>query len=194
MKTEILEIKVTADLSEFPVLMPKAEADALREAVEVLEGIDRTALLRHEIAWLKDYNDVLRDVATEYGDGYFAALEAVEVLEDMYAQRDAETEKWFQKWMDGVSDLWRSQAALRDAEARVKELHEEVARQQQRGDELQDERNDYADRLRKVNGESIRANKWRSLYEDAERDIQTLKPDYDAEGMIRFMASVVQRG
>lgn len=39
MKTETLTIKVTADLSEFPVIVKTAERDALYEAVEVLEDM-----------------------------------------------------------------------------------------------------------------------------------------------------------
>jgi hypothetical protein len=51
-------------------------------------------------------------------------------------ERDAlyETVRWFRKWMtefdentDTMDALWRTEAALRDAQDKIKELHEELA-------------------------------------------------------------------
>lgn len=48
-----------------------------------------------------------------------ALREAVEVLEDMFEQRDAETERWFQRWLDEYEAHHDTKAALRDADAMV---------------------------------------------------------------------------
>ena len=74
----------------------------------------------------------------EFDEFEAAAHEAVEVLEDMYEQRDAETERWFQKWIDAHSRAVAAEKDVRYVEA---------------------QRDDYAARLKASNGESIRANR-----------------------------------
>jgi len=61
LKTETLSIKVTADLSDFPVLVKTAEYEAYKEAVEVLEG----AAGIEEVLWLRKYNRTLSTIINE---------------------------------------------------------------------------------------------------------------------------------
>jgi hypothetical protein len=56
LKTETLEIKVTADLSDFPVILKTAEYEAYREAVEVLEAMESEARIDALVAGnVRDY-------------------------------------------------------------------------------------------------------------------------------------------
>jgi hypothetical protein len=85
------------------------ELDAYREAVEVLE----------DASWMASAFEQLYEKI----DIHDAALEAVEVLEDMYAQRDAETERWYERWISEHEDHGKTRGALREAEAKIKNLH-----------------------------------------------------------------------
>ena len=160
------------------VIIPGEEYDALREAVEVLEDqfqalasklIQKDATGRYvvefedaeEVKALREAVVVLEDLYENaqnhsvyhefarkmYREEALAACEAVEVLEDMYEQRDAEVEKWFNKWLDTYNAGWLKLRALRDAEAK--------------------------------------ADHYKSMWEEAERDIAVLKPTYPAERLIR---------
>lgn len=114
-------------------LVPEAELDALREAVEVLE----------DSSWCGTAFEQLYEKLAIHS----AALEAVEVLEDMYEQRDAEADRWFRQWLD--------------------------------------ESIEHGDTITKLHEAEAKANHYKTMWEDAERDIAVLKPTYPAERLIR---------
>ena len=163
------------------------EYEALREAVEVLESANELEKERRS-RWQVFANSlpVYREADAQHID---AAAEAVEVLEEVYAQRDEETEHWFQKWMGEYSDHHKTKAALRDAETKIAELHlvidartdsvnlanqmraewtEIAVKRQTKIIQLEEERDDYAARLKATNED------YRKLSIDAER-IKTYK-------------------
>lgn len=109
-----------------------------------------------------------------------ALMEAVEILEDLLEASERPTYRYayiaaLNRNLVLHDSLNRTMGALKDAQEKIKELHKEVERQQARGDELQDARNDYADRLRKVNGESIRANRAESERDAARAQVERMR-------------------
>lgn len=178
-----LKDQQTLYLSVALEIVEKDELDALREAVEVLEDMhdsaEYNAGVRLEL--MRHYRTRFRESSTDAAEFEEAAYEAVEVLEDLWESAQAGIRIVRDDWRT----LWQQQRdECERLSGQVSELRSEVTRQQERGDELQEQRNNYADK----------ANQYRALYESAERDIQTLKPDYDAERMIREMTRMVQRG
>ena len=117
-------------------LVDPDELDALHEAVEVIE----------DSSWCGTAFEQLYEKLAIHS----AALEAVELLEDMLAQRDAEAERWFWKWYhahEGKAD-WEADAHFFEA------LSNDYARRLKATDEafrkLQVSRDYTDDRLRMV--------------------------------------------
>lgn len=93
-------------------LITSDELDALREAVEVLEGIDKTALIdspRREIKKANGDREWWQSKAFDqlYAgiDIHNAALQAVEVLEGMCERAEAKADHYKSLWEDAERDI-----------------------------------------------------------------------------------------
>lgn len=98
MKTETLNIKVTADLSDFPVILTTAERDAYKEAVEVLEAMESNARIDALVAGqARDY----------YLKNWEAQRNECRRLADQVSYYKAASEDWHKCAMERAESLRR---------------------------------------------------------------------------------------